>query len=177
VLRGLATQVWELRDQQLIPFPGSFVEWEAVRAENKAKTERDARAVSAAASEKASVARAATQKAQNAAQKNAAQKGSTAKTVSNSGGHGKPPASGDARKAARQAEKALADAELLVNTLEAKIAELTRQLEDVSLYDTPDGVMRAQKMGQQLDTARESLDAAMHDWSVAAEQKQAIGKA
>jgi hypothetical protein len=68
----------------------------------------------------------------------------------------------------------LADAELRVNTLEAKVADLTRILEDTTLYDTPDGVSKAQKMGQQLDEAREQLDDAMHEWGVAAERKQAF---
>ncbi len=180
VLRGLATQVWELRDQQLLAFDGSFLEWEAVRADNKAKAERDARALSVAASEKASAARAAAQKASNAAQKSAQKhEGKTPDSKKSGGqksGNQKPMSDGDVRKATRQAEKALADAELRVNTLEEKIAALTRSLEDSTLYDTPDGVSKAQKLGQQLDTARESLDEAMHEWGVAAEQKQTIGK-
>ena len=180
VLRGLATQVWELRDQQLLAFDGSFLEWEAVRADNKAKVERDARALSVAASEKASAARAATQKASNAAQKSAQKHDGKTPDSKKPGwqksDNRKPLSDGDVRKATRQAEKALADAELRVNTLEEKIAALTRSLEDSTLYDTPDGVSKAQKLGQQLDTARESLDEAMHEWGVAAEQKQTIGK-
>ena len=180
VLRGLATQVWELRDQQLLAFDGSFLEWESVRADNKAKAERDARALSVAASEKASAARAATQKASNAAQKSAQRHDGKTPDSKKPGGqksdNRKPMSDGDVRKATRQAEKALADAELRVNTLEEKIAALTRSLEDSTLYDTPDGVSKAQKLGQQLDTARESLDEAMHEWGVAAEQKQTIGK-
>ena len=180
VLRGLATQVWELRDQQLLAFDGSFLEWEAVRADNKAKVERDARALSVAASEKASAARAATQKASNAAQKSAQKHDGKTPDSKKPGwqksDNRKPMSDGDVRKATRQAEKALADAELRVNTLEEKIAALTRSLEDSTLYDTPDGVSKAQKLGQQLDTARESLDEAMHEWGVAAEQKQTIGK-
>ena len=180
VLRGLATQVWELRDQQLLAFDGSFLEWESVRADNKAKAERDARALSVAASEKASAARAATQKASNAAQKSAQKHDGKTPDSKKPGwqksDNRKPLSDGDVRKATRQAEKALADAELRVNTLEEKIAALTRSLEDSTLYDTPDGVSKAQKLGQQLDTARESLDEAMHEWGVAAEQKQTIGK-
>ena len=169
VLRGLVTQVWELRDEQLHFFDGSFVEWEALRAENKAKGERDARAASVAASDKASAARAATQKSNNAAQKRA---GTNDKQASR--GHKKPVDNVDVRKATRQADKAIADAELRVNTLETRIAELSGILEDTTLYDSPDGVMRAQKAGQQLDAAREQLDEALHEWGVAAEQKQAL---
>ena len=174
VLRGLATLVWELREQKLIPFTGTFVEWEAVRADTKAKAERDARAVSVAASEKASAARAATQK-QKTNEAKSVQSGRGGKVTAPALGKsdGKKPASGqDVRKAARQADKALADAELRVNTLEARIAELSGILEDTTLYDTADGVARAQQMGKQLDEARDRLDEAMHEWGQAAEKKQ-----
>ncbi|MCC6433084.1 MAG: ABC-F family ATP-binding cassette domain-containing protein, partial [Gemmatimonadaceae bacterium] len=162
VLRGLATLVWELRDQHLHPFDGSFLEWEEVRADRRSKADRDARAVSAAASEKANAARVAAQKAQKAADTKGPQKKDGKK----------PGMDPDVRKLVRQAEKAVADAELRVNTIEAEIADLTRILEDASLYDTPNGVARAQTVGKQLDDARDRLDDAMHEWSVAEEQKQ-----
>ena len=62
-----------------------------------------------------------------------------------------------------------------MNTLEAKIAELSGILEDATLYDTTEGVARAQKVGKELDDARDRLDEAMHSWGVAAETRQAIG--
>ena len=50
VLRGLATQVWELRNNALTVFPGTFVEWEQMRAEREKRAviltsegERDAK--------------------------------------------------------------------------------------------------------------------------------------
>jgi len=174
VLRGLATLVWELKDQQLVPFAGSFVEWEAVRAENKLKADRDARALTAAASEKASAARAASQKSQKA---NAAKASPAAAPSGAKGGKTdtkKPGNDPDVRKALRQAEKAQADAELRVNTIEARITELATILEDATLYDTPEGVARGQLMGKELDAARDRLDEAMHEWGVAAERKQQI---
>jgi ATP-binding cassette subfamily F protein 3 len=176
VLRGLATLVWELRDQQLHPFDGSFMEWEAVRAERRAKADRDARAVTVAASEKASAARAASQKAQKADTKSVSSgrdAQGAAKSVTKQD-QKKPGNDPDVRKALRQADKALADAELRVNTLEAKVAELTGILEDATLYDTPDGVMRAQQLGKELEAARDRLDEAMHEWSQAAERRQAF---
>jgi ATP-binding cassette, subfamily F, member 3 len=176
VLRGLATLVWELRDQQLHPFDGSFMEWEAVRAERRAKADRDARAVTVAASEKASAARAASQKAQKADTKSVPsgrEAQGLAKSVTKQD-QKKPGNDPDVRKALRQADKALADAELRVNTLEAKVAELTGILEDATLYDTPDGVMRAQQLGKELEAARDRLDEAMHEWSQAAERRQAL---
>jgi ATP-binding cassette subfamily F protein 3 len=177
VLRGLATLVWELRDQHLHPFDGSFMEWEAVRAERRAKADRDARAVTVAASEKASAARAASQKAQKA---NDAKTTSSGRDTQGGGksvtkpDQKKPSNDPDVRKALRQADKALADAELRVNTLESKVAELTGILEDATLYDTPDGVMRAQQLGKELEAARDRLDEAMHEWSQAAERRQAL---
>jgi ATP-binding cassette subfamily F protein 3 len=177
VLRGLATLVWELRDQQLHPFDGSFMEWEAVRAERRAKADRDARAVTVAAAEKASAARAASQKAQKANDAKAVPSGRDTqgggKSVTKPD-HKKPGNDPDVRKALRQADKALADAELRVNTLESKVAELTGILEDATLYDTPDGVMRAQQLGKELEAARDRLDEAMHEWSQAAERRQAF---
>lgn len=172
VLRGLATQVWELREQRLFPFDASFVEWETIRAEAKAKAERDARAVSVANAEKASAARSAAQKAAKAGESKPT--GSAGASGSAATGSRKPANDPDVRKAIRQADKALADAELRVNTLETEIAELTGLLEDASLYDTPQGVMRAQQLGRELDAARDRLDEAMHEWSQAAERRQAL---
>ncbi len=174
VLRGLATQVWELRDQKLFPFDGSFVEWEALRAETRAKADRDARAVTVANSEKASAARAASQKAAKANEAKSAGSGSGARVTGTKSDGKKPGNDPDVRKAIRLADKALADAELRVNTLEAEVAELTGILEDATLYDTPDGVMRAQHLGKELDAVRDRLDEAMHDWSQAAERRQAF---
>lgn len=152
VLRGLATKVWELRDQKLLEFDGSFVEWEAVRADNREKADSRERA----------------QKAQRAENAKAAAAAPVKPTPKKTG------ADPDARKAARLAEKALADAELRVSTLEAKVAELSRILEEPTLYDTPAGVARAQVAGKELDEARDRLDEAMHEWSVAAEKKQSF---
>ena len=54
-------------------------------------------------------------------------------------------------------------------TLEAKIAELTGQLDDASLYDNAAGVKKAAALGQALDDARDALEAAMHEWATAEE--------
>jgi ATP-binding cassette subfamily F protein 3 len=160
VLRGLATQVWELRDEQLHIFPGTFVEWEAVRAERLAKAATVARAESLRESEKAS--------RQRDKERDEQKKRDAAKSAK-----GAAP-TGDLRKAIRAAEKTLADAELRVTTLEASVADLTAQLDDPSIYDTPAGVQKATQLGKQLDEERELLEDAMHDWSVAEEALQAL---
>lgn len=147
VLRGLATQVWELRDGALHVFPGSFVEWEQVRAERLLREAQQTRADQVRASE-----RAATQR-ERARDQQAREKS----------------ASGDPKKLLRAAEKALAGAELRVATLEKTIASLESQLDDASLYDTPAGVQKAVQLGKQLDEAREAMEDAMHEWSTADE--------
>ena len=69
----------------------------------------------------------------------------------------------------RAAEKALADAELRVTTLEEKIAGLSAQLDDASLYDNPAGIKKAAVLGKELDDARDALEDAMHEWGAAEE--------
>ena len=145
VLRGLASQVWELRHEELRVFPGSFVEWEAMRAERSEQEAKDARAEAQRDAERA------TRQRERDQQERARASG------------------GDPRKLLRAAEKALADAELRVTTLEAKIADLSGQLDDTSLYDTPAGIKKAAALGKELDDAREALEEAMHAWGEAEE--------
>jgi ATP-binding cassette subfamily F protein 3 len=167
VLRGLATQVWELRDQRLHVFPGSFVEWEEARASRRAEADRAARETAAQEAQRAARARERDRDRERLGREDQpSTRGAT------SGGKA---AASEARAAQRLAQRALADAELRVNTLEAEIADLTALLEDASLYDTPAGVERAQQLGRRLDEARDALDEAMHDWGVAAEQLEAAG--
>jgi ATP-binding cassette subfamily F protein 3 len=147
VLRGLATQVWELRQGQLQIFPGTFVEWEAMRAERLQQEAKQARA-----DDRREAERAVKQRDRERDQRER-----------------EKAAGGDPKKLRRAAEKALADAELRVSVLEGKIAELTAQLDDASLYDTPAGVKKAAAMGKSLDEARDALEDAMHDWGTAEE--------
>ena len=184
VLRGVATQVWEVRDQKLIVFPGSFVEWEEARAETKAKAEREARELSARETERNAKARAQANATANANARASKQSPATHSAKGSgkhmhaapSGGKHTKVADGDARKTARVAEKALADAELRVAVLEGRIAELTRALEDMTLYDTPHGVQRAQDLGRELDEAKDALDEAVFEWTTAAERAQTNAK-
>ncbi len=147
VLRGLATQVWELRHNELQIFPGSFVEWEAIRAERLTTEAKQLRA-----NDKKGAERAVRQRERERVQKER-----------------EKAAGGDPRKLLRAAEKALADAELRVATVESTIADLTEQLDTPSLYDTPAGVKKASALGRQLDEEREQLEDAMHEWSAAEE--------
>ncbi|MEO7361073.1 MAG: ATP-binding cassette domain-containing protein, partial [Gemmatimonadaceae bacterium] len=186
VLRGLATQVWEVKDKQLHQFPGSFVEWEQVKADAKAKAAADIRAANTAEAERNAKARAAANASSNAQSRQ--NKGDSNKhkgqaPQANQGNTKQPssakvmkPQSGnvDVKKLARQAQKALADVELRVSTLETRITELTTSLEDLTLYDTPAGMKKAQELGKSLDEHRDLLDEAMFDWNAAAEQVQSL---
>jgi len=145
VLRGLATQVWELRHQELAVFPGTFVEWEAMRAERTEQETQQARAED-----------------RREAERNAKQRERDQQARQHAAG-------GDPKKLLRAAEKALADAELRVTTLEEKIAGLTAQLDDASLYDNPAGIKKAAVLGKELDDARDALEDAMHEWGAAEE--------
>ncbi len=154
VLRGLATQVWELRNNELQIFPGSFVEWEAMRAERMTNEAKQLRA-----DDKKGAERAVRQREREREQKER-----------------EKAAGGDPRKLLRAAEKALADAELRVATVESTIADLTEQLDNPSLYDTPAGVKKAAALGRQLDEEREQLEDAMHEWSTAEEYVSILKK-
>jgi ATP-binding cassette subfamily F protein 3 len=154
VLRGLATQVWELRHGQLQIFPGTFVEWEAMRAERAQHEAKQSRA-----DDRKEAERAAKQRDRERDQRER-----------------EKAAGGDPKKLRRAAEKALADAELRVSVLEGKIADLTAQLDDASLYDTPAGVKKAAAMGKSLDEARDALEDAMHDWGTAEEYVEMLRK-
>ena len=156
VLRALATQVWEVRNQQLQIFSGSFVEWETMRAERQQQETEEAR--TEAQREAARVAR---DREKQRVREDEERKRS---------GSSKPMSTADSRKQLRVAEKAVADAELRVSTLESSITALTEKLDDPSLYDTPAGVQKATQWGKQLDEEREQLDEAMHAWSMAEEQ-------
>lgn len=180
VLRGLATQVWEVKNQQLIIFPGSFVEWEALRAENKLKAEKGAREMSQRESEKNAKVRDRERELQRERERADKAKGPAYDTSrgkgGHAGGHGKAaaPTSNDTRKAQRAADKALGDAELRVSMLEEKIAGVTEALDDAALYDTPAGVQKAAALGKALDDTRDALDDAVHDWTAAAERVQQL---
>jgi ATP-binding cassette subfamily F protein 3 len=179
VLRGLATQVWEVKDQQLIIFPGSFVEWEALRAENKLKAEKTAREVSQRESEKNAKVRDRERELQREREradkaKEQAYDKSQGKHGAKAGSAQAAPTSNDVRKAQRAADKALTDAELRVSMLEAKIAGITEELDDATLYDTPAGVQKAAALGKALDDTRDALDDAVHDWTAAAERVQQL---
>ena len=190
VLRGLATQVWEIRDQQLLQFDGSFIEWEQQRATAKEKATADSRADKVAEFERNAKARATAMRADSAKSDGKAKPGAgtanraaaanttantNAKSGANSNAVNANAKNPDAKKLARAAQKALADVELRVATIEGRIAEITTALEDLTLYDSPAGMKKAATLGKELDEHRDLLDGAMHDWNQAAERVGELG--
>lgn len=164
ILRALATQVWELRGGGLRIFPGTFVEWEEARAARLTREEEMAREAAREESEKL-----ARQRAQEREREKSRQQKEAAGASS-----GAVQSQGDKRREQRHAGKALADAELLVSVLEEKISELSEKLDDASLYDTASGVQKAALLGRELEDARDELERAMYEWSVAAERVDAV---
>jgi hypothetical protein len=56
---------------------------------------------------------------------------------------------------------------------EAWVARVRDELENPSLYLTPDGGVRAMQLGEELETARRELDRALEQWERASE---AVGR-
>ncbi|MEO6527136.1 MAG: ABC-F family ATP-binding cassette domain-containing protein [Gemmatimonadaceae bacterium] len=137
MLRALATKVWVLHERHVTEFDGSFAEWEVV-------SEERAHAASVRASEEVALRR-------------MDEKKRTARREER-------PATGDARRALRQAQERAAIAERAVAELEKEVTTLTATLDDPELYTRPRGVEEAHRLGARLDTLRTRLDAALATW-------------
>jgi hypothetical protein len=124
-----------LHDKRIIDYDGTFAEWETVSAER-------AHAAAVTAAEEEAVRRARERKQVR-----------------------RPPsASREDRAAKRTAQRDLERAEAEVGRLEARVADITRALEDPQLYTTAEGVARATSLGVELDAARRALDDALARW-------------
>ncbi len=158
LLRALATRVWVLHERHVTEFDGSFAEWEVASAER-------AHAAAVRASEEEALRRVKEREKVHRASSTSSTNAKSAGSASSSGTE----RSRDARRQQRQAEQALAQAEQQVGRLEARVAEITRELDDPELYVKPAGVERARKLGVELETLRVQLDAALAQWASATE--------
>ena len=138
LLRALTTRVWVLHEGRITDFPGGFEEWETASAER-------AHAAHVAASEEEALRRVHERK-----QTRRADNGGKRQQTSR-----------------RTAEGKIAEAEADVTRGETRVAEIRAQLEDPALYATPDGSMRARSLGEELEKARQELDAAFARWEAA----------
>ncbi len=145
LLRALVTRVWVLHDERISVFDGSFAEWEVV-------AEEQAQAESTRASEAESLRRA--QEKQRTQQRSSG--------------------SDRGRSQARDARRAVEKAERGVATAETRVASLTAELEDPTLYVDAGGAARAAKLGRDLERARRQLDAALAEWAVASEAAEVL---
>ena len=144
LLRALTTRVWVLHDHHITAFDGGFGEWEVVSAER-------AHAASVRAAEEEALRR------MHERQK-----------VGRSGAREKT-AAGDKRRQVKSAEEELARVELRVAELEGRVASITTQLEDPTLYTRPEGVSDAKSLGMDLESAKRELDKALEAWSRASD--------
>jgi ATP-binding cassette, subfamily F, member 3 len=135
LLRGLTTRTWVLHESRIVDYPGGFEEWERASAER-------AHAARVAAAEEESLRRVHERKQTRRSE--------------------------DGRKreasAKRDAREAIEAAEARVSACEERVAAIRARLEDPALYTTRDGVLEAQQLGRDLETAREDLDRAYKDW-------------
>ena len=135
LLRALVTRVWVLHDGRITDFAGSFADWEIASVE---------RAHAAAVT---------------AAEEEDRRRVQERRTTRSGRGMQRPDRAG-----ARARQRALEEAEAGVEQLDARVAALTKALEDPDLYTTPDGMTRALLLGAELDTARRELDEAFALW-------------
>jgi len=142
-LREVATRVWAFNGTHLEDFDGSFVEWEQSRSDRAARAAR-------AATEAADARRA---KEKQQSKKNAATQD-------------------DDHAAKRAKKRAAEDAERAVARCEARVTEIETQLADPELYDgSADAARRAAKLDQELARARRAHDDALAAWAEASETR------
>lgn len=142
LLRALVERVWVLHDRHITDFPGTFAEWE------QASREREhARAVAAAEEEGLRRVR----ERQTVQRRDAG--------------------SGREREKARAVRKEIEDLERRVASLEARVSDLTGALADPELYARAEGPMHAARLGQDLERAKEELDAALETWGQLVEHR------
>ena len=144
LLRALTTKVWVLHDRHITEFAGGFREWEDVSAERE-------HAATVRAQEEASLRR--VHERQKLAKKKETE----------------PASSKDARKQQRAAQRDVEQSEAEITRLEQRIAEITNALEDPELYTRAGGVEDAKRLGQELESAKKSLDSAFARWTAATE--------
>ena len=140
LLRGLTTQVWLLYDRRITTFDGGFAEWEVVSAER-------AHAAALVAQEDERIRRVDEQK----------------KT------HRRDEAARSTKLAVRNAQRRISELEAEIQSLERRVADVTRELEDPGLYVVPDGAKRASALGRELEDAKRNLDRSLDEWAAATE--------
>ena len=145
LLEALASRVWILHDHHVTDFPGSFAEWE------ERSNERQHAAEVALAE-------------QEALRKLREKKTTQRRQLS-----------ADAtRTNLRDARRQVEEAEREIATLEEKVTQLTRLLEDPELYTSREGTEKSLVAGKELEEIRGKLDAAIERWTNLTEKAERL---
>lgn len=144
-LRELSTRVWAFEGDRIEDYGGPFVEWELSAAERKFRRDADRQRDGLAARD---------------AVRAEARKSAAAR---------KEEADGE-----RAARRVAAAREREVHRLEARIAELTTELADPTLYvGAAEGARKAGRLDRELKEAKRALDDALARWTEAVEAPDA----
>ncbi len=143
LLRNTATRVWSLENTTITDYNGSFEEWEAVHAQQRADAERATQAEKAAQIER---------------ERAAARRRETSSNTD--------------RSSARSRQRTADAAENEVHRLERVLDDLKHQLADPALYGSGEGARRAGELKVELETAEQQLVRALELWEQATEAMQ-----
>jgi ATP-binding cassette, subfamily F, member 3 len=146
LLRALTTRTWVLHHARITDYPGGFEEWEEASAERE-------HAARVAAQEEEALRRVHERKQTRRSEDDEKRDASS-------------------KKAAR---RALEEAEARVTACEARVEAIRVRLEDPELYTTKDGVLEAQKLGIELETAKAELDSAYKHWESSENERHSEG--
>jgi ATP-binding cassette subfamily F protein 3 len=145
LLRALTTRLWVLHDRHVTDFDDNFGAWEVVSTERQH-----------AASVKA---------AEEEALRRVQERKKTAR---------RDEAGRDERDALRNARRRVNALETTISSLETRIDELTRTLEDPELYTQTKGPTRATELGTELERLKRELERTLEEWSNASEALDAL---
>jgi ATP-binding cassette subfamily F protein 3 len=145
LLRALTTRLWVLHDRHVTDFDDNFAAWEVVSTERQH-----------AASVKA---------AEEEALRRVQERKKTAR---------RDEVGRDERDALRSARRRVNALETTISSLETRIDELTRTLEDPELYTQTKGPIRATELGTELERLKRELERTLEDWGSASEALDAL---
>ena len=174
MLRALATQVWALHDGRVHALEAPFEEWEALGGEEALAKN----AVQRAALDAASAAERTRIEQEERARRREEERVAKAREAEQQAKRGESDArrtvDREGRKVQREAERRAERAERRAGELEGQAAAIQRELDDPTLYSSPDGVRKAGELSKRLDGVRAELDRVMEEWAAA---EEAVGAA
>jgi ATP-binding cassette subfamily F protein 3 len=167
LLRALTTQVWALHDGRVHVFEQPFEEWEEQGGEAALSRSAASRAAADARSADERVRREAEARQKQRDADREARAREQEKTSRLAEQDQRKATDRDSRRASRDAQRRAERAEKRAAELEAEVTALQAQLDDPTLYATPDGVQRAGALARTLDERKAALEAALNEWAEA----------